>query len=378
MAVGVKRTVRPGIDRLLALLLAALAMGCQGPDPSGLGPSDPAAPGEPVSHLCSIDENQIYSGAARDGIPALTDPVMAVAGTAGAGYLTAGERVIGLAIEGQWFAIPHRILWWHEIVNLNLGDAQIAVTYCPLTGSSMAFDRSTIEGAEFGVSGLLFQNNLMMYDRRTNETLWPQMLRRGGCGPSKGSPLQMVPVVEMTWEGWTDLHPDTKVPAQDVENRQNFSLYRYPYGDYEQLHNEETLYPLPEIDSRRPPKERVLGIPSRSASGGGIAFPFDRLNALGSVGVVSWRGSGPSVVVFWDGPGQGAMAYYSVANGQEFSFEVDGGLIVDRETGSTWTIEGLAVDGLLAGEQLEVVAEAYVAFWFAWATFHPATQLWSG
>ena len=242
----------------------------------------------------------------------------------------------------------------------------------------MAFDLSTIEGAEFGVSGLLFQNNLMMYDRRTDETLWPQMLRRGARGPPKSSPSQMVPVVEMTWEGWTCLHPDTKVPAQDVENRHNFSLCRYPYGDYEQLHNEETPYLLRGIDPRRPSKERVLGIPSRSASGGGIALPFDWLNALGSVGVASWRDSSPSVVVFCYGPGQGAMAYYSVANCQELSFEVNGGLIVDRETGSTWTIEGLAADGLLAREQLEVVAEAYVAFWLAWATFHPATQLWSG
>ena len=88
--------------------------------------------------------------------------------------------------------------------------------------------------------------------------------------------------------------------------------------------------------------------------------------------------NGLAVVVFWDELSQGAMAFYPVANGQELSFRTSAGSIVDRETGSTWTIEGLAVDGSLAGEQLAPVAEAYVAFWFAWAAFHPQTRVWSG
>ena len=274
MTVGVERAMYAGTDGSLALLLGLLLVGCQGPSTSGLGPSDPGDPGDPgpTSSFCSIDEAQIFSGGGKDGIPALTDPVMAEAGTAGAAYLTDEERVIGVVIEGQSFAIPHRVLWFHEIMNLSVGDAQIAVTYCPLTGSSMAFDRSTIDGAELGVPGLLFQNNLMMYDRRTNDSLWPQMLRGARCGPSTGTQLQMVPVFETTWEGWTDRHPDTKVPAQDVENGQNFASYGYPYGNYEQLNNDGTLYPMQALDPRRPPKERVLGIPSPSSSGGGIAF----------------------------------------------------------------------------------------------------------
>lgn len=135
-----------------------------------------------------------------------------------------------------------------------------------------------------------------------------------------------------------------------------------------------------EIDPRRPPKERVLGIPPRiTEGGGGIAFPFGELNTFGNVGVAHGTvggGAATPVVVFWDGVRQGAIAFYSNAGTQELTFETRQDTIVDLETGSTWTIEGLAVDGPLVGTQLEAIAEAHVAFWFAWATFHPDTELW--
>ena len=98
---------------------------------------------------------------------------------------------MGLSIGGKAVAIPHNILLWHEIVNLQVGGASVAVTYCPLTGSSLAFDRSSVNGAELGVSGLLFNNNLLMYDRNSTQSLWPQMLRQSTCGPRSGAALQM-------------------------------------------------------------------------------------------------------------------------------------------------------------------------------------------
>ena len=138
---------RIGFGRNLpGMTLGLLMIACEGPPPSGLALPDPA------EFFCTIPEDQLFQGApGKDWIPALTDPVMADAGTAGAAYLDPEERVIGIVIEGQPFAIPHRVLWNHEIMNLNVGSTRLAVTYCPLTGSSMAFDRSAIEDAEFGV-----------------------------------------------------------------------------------------------------------------------------------------------------------------------------------------------------------------------------------
>ncbi|MEX0601117.1 MAG: DUF3179 domain-containing (seleno)protein, partial [Rhodothermales bacterium] len=143
-------------------------------------------------------------------------------------YLVDDSRVIGLHFDGKPTAIPHNILWHHEIVNLNGSDMDLAVTYCPLTGSSMAFDRADLNGAEFGVSGLLFKNNLTMYDRRSGESLWPQMNREAGCGPNAGTALTMFPVVEMTWGGWRELHPDTEVISANTGFSRGYREEHYP------------------------------------------------------------------------------------------------------------------------------------------------------
>ena len=336
-----------------------------------------SSPSPPLpASVCAIPEEQIFAGGpGRDGIPALTDPVMATAGTPGADYLAPDERVIGIVVEGEAFAIPHRVLWHHEIVNLNAGESRLAVTYCPLTGSSMAFDRSIIDGAELGVSGLLYLNNLIMYDRREDDSLWPQMARGARCGTSTGLELPMWPVAEMTWQGWTELHPETQVPAQNIAGGRNYAAYGYPYGSYEEESNPGTLFPMPSIDTRRPPKERVLGIPTRGGSeAGGIAFPFGELRELGAVGAVMATVGGRAVVVFWSGAG--ALAFYPRAAHRGLNFMVRDGVIVDRQTGSRWTTEGRAEDGPLSGAELEPIAEAYVAFWFAWAAFQPRTQIW--
>ena len=84
---------------LPTVTLGLLMIACQGPPPSGSGPPDPN------EFFCTIPEDQIFNGGpGKDGIPALTDPVMANAGTAGAAYLGPEERVIGIVIEGQPFA----------------------------------------------------------------------------------------------------------------------------------------------------------------------------------------------------------------------------------------------------------------------------------
>ena len=94
---------------------------------------------------------------------------------AGFGFLI-GDRVL---------AIPHNILWWHEVMNLNLPEGNFAVTYCPLTGTSMAFDRASIGGAELDVSGILLKNNLVMFDRCDLKTLWPEIMGMGIRGLGK-------------------------------------------------------------------------------------------------------------------------------------------------------------------------------------------------
>ncbi|MGH7477288.1 MAG: DUF3179 domain-containing protein [Longimicrobiales bacterium] len=353
---------------LTALELAA----CSQDAPTALG-----AGGGP-GFTCSIPESLILSGGpGKDGIPALTQPELVGPAEPGTEYLRDLDRVIGLDLEGVQIAVPLNILWWHEIVNLRLDTLGLAVTHCPLTGSSLVFDRGPVGDPEFGVSGLLYLNNLIMYDRSTGESLWPQMARGARCGPRRGTDLTMLPAIEMTWAGWHALHPNTRVVSSATGHSRNYRLY--PYGRYAEPGNAELLFPIPGgIDSRRPPKERVLGIPM---PGAGLALPFGELRDAGAfagglAAVDAVLLDGRAVVVFWDAAAEAAMAYEVVVDGERLSFHVDGGRILDEETGSVWRVDGQATEGPLRSQRLRPVAEAYVAYWFAWQAFHPDTELW--
>lgn len=320
---------------------------------------------------CSISTSLIFDGGpGKDGIPALVDPPLARIGDPALGYLIDEDRVIGIDSPAGPVAVPLNVGWWHEIVNLELDGRSIAITHCPLTGSSLAFDRAPAGNAAFGVSGLLFRNNLMMYDRNRPESLWPQMSRAATCGTRDGTRLPMVAVVEMTWDGWRTLHPDTRVVVGTSER----SRYRlYSYGAYDRVGNDQLLFPMDRVDRRRPLKERVLGIPDGT---GGIAFPFGLLTETGAVAAIRTAAAGGAVVVLWDRQRAAAAAFRPSADGRDLDFEVRGLDIVDVQTGSRWSVDGRALDGPLAGQRLAPVAEAYVAFWFAWAAFQPSTTIW--
>jgi hypothetical protein len=322
---------------------------------------------------CSIPQDQILSGGpGKDGIPALSNPLLVGKEHPGAAYLASDDRVVGLTFGSGPIAIPLNIFWWHEIVNLEIGDQALAITHCPLTGSSMGFNRAAALGAEFGVSGLLYKNNLIMYDRNGDESLWPQMLRGARCGTRDGQELPMVPIIEMSWEAWKTLHPQTLVVSDDTQYSRDYN--RYPYGSYDQLDNSTTLFPA-NIDDRRPAKERVLGIPFGS---GGVAFPFGLLDEEGAVAAVSGAFPGGAGVVFWDRESQAAMAFSPTMDAGNLTFSVVDGRITDDQTGSVWRVDGLAEEGPLTGRQLQPVAEAFVAFWFAWPEFYPEIKIWKG
>jgi hypothetical protein len=357
---------------ILGLSLLLLT-GCDS-NPSGGEVGSGQTP-DPSGASCAIPtSNFADGGVGKDGIPALTDP--AFVNAEAADYLSGTDRVIGLEVDGQAYAVPHNILWWHEIANLNFETMQLAVTYCPLTGSSLAFDRAVIDGAEFGVSGLLFNNNLTMYDRTNRESLWPQMNRQAGCGPRTGRSLTMYPIMEMTWAGWRALHPDTRAIAEATGFDRNYTTSGYPYGDYEERNNDRLLFDIP-IDERRPPKERVLGISAGGPdSEGGVAYPFGILNDGTPVKVINDVVGDDAVVVLWHADSEGAMAYHTTVDGEVLMFEDRNGEIMDSNTESVWTVTGMAISGPMQGTRLAPVDRAYTAFWFAWAAFQAETQIW--
>ena len=198
-----------------------------------------------------------HGGPARDGIPSIDHPVFITA--LAADYLLNHDRVIGLITKDGAKAYPVRILNWHEIVN----DVDVVISYCPLCGTGMAF-KSPV--ADFGVSGLLYNSDMLLYDRET-ESLWSQILGKAISGKRKGELLEMLVVENTSWQNWLFKHPNTLV----LSNRTGFSrdYSRSPYGSYEL--NKSLYFPVSHQSRRYHPKEKVIGI---ELNGLFKAYPF--------------------------------------------------------------------------------------------------------
>jgi hypothetical protein len=185
------------------------------------------AAGLPKDGLASLDRPPLMSAAAVDSLNA------AERGK----YLVAEDRVIGVELGGAARAYPLRVMNWHEITNDTLGGRPVAVTYSPLADACVAFDRR-IDGREleFGVSGLLLDSNLLMYDRRPGgegESLWSQLQARAVTGPAAAAArtLVVLPAAVVTWREWRALHPRTTVLFPAPERRASYK--RDPYGSYD-------------------------------------------------------------------------------------------------------------------------------------------------
>ncbi|QZX98976.1 DUF3179 domain-containing protein [Halobaculum rubrum] len=170
-----------------------------------------------------LREATVSGGPDKDGIPSVDDPSFAPAGEV---PLADDEVVFGYAGEADVKAYTQRVLVWHEITNDTLDGTPVAVTYCPLTGTAMGFERGD---TTLGVSGKLVNSNLVMYDRAT-DSRWPQVLATAVDGPREGDQLREVGLTWTTWGRWREAHPDTEVLTEDTGYAKRYGSD--PYGNY--------------------------------------------------------------------------------------------------------------------------------------------------
>ena len=179
-------------------------------------------------------EEILSGGPPKDGIPALTNPRLLKAEAAG--YLFDDDLVVGVVFNKEARAYPLRILVWHENVNDVVGGLPIAVTYCPLCNSAFVFDRRVGgDVREFGVSGLLWNSNVLLYDRQPDgraESLWSQVKMAAVTGPAAQAGLRMtfLPSELTTWREWVERHPASNVLSDQTGYRRNYGVS--PYGSY--------------------------------------------------------------------------------------------------------------------------------------------------
>ena len=207
-----------------------------------------------TSGIWLIPSDQVFDGGpGKDGIPALENPLK----ISNPQFLTDFDLVIGYYDGSDAVAYPHVILDWHEIINDELNGFPFAITYCPLTGTGIGWDRK-IDGVitTFGVSGLLYNNNLIPYDRKTDSN-WSQMRNECVNGELIGNPIPTFTVVETSWRTWKAMFPDTKVVSTNTGFSRQYGVY--PYGDYKTNHR-NLIFPLNPDDARLDRKERVHGV----------------------------------------------------------------------------------------------------------------------
>lgn len=203
-----------------------------------------------------IDLNLVLPGGpGKDGIPAISDPKFVDLGTYINQYNVDTENDLGIAINiaGQTRFYPYSILVWHEIVNDQIDDNHFAITFCPLCGSAIVYNREVnSQVLEFKVSGLLYESNLLMYDTQT-ETLWSQIEGRAVVGEKAGSELQVMPMDVLSFSQLQTKYPQAQIMSQNTGYTRNYNFY--PYGDYENDNN--LLFDVQNLDSTLPPKTIV-------------------------------------------------------------------------------------------------------------------------
>ncbi|MCH2249358.1 MAG: DUF3179 domain-containing protein [Cognatishimia sp.] len=221
----------------------------------------------------SIDDwTEILSGGPpKDGIPAIDDPVM-VPIKEGA-QIGEREPVITVEIEGELpRAYPIRYLTWHEIVNDQVGDIPVAVTFCPLCNSGITFDRRVGDRVlSFGVSGKLRNSDMVMYDRET-ESWWQQAIGTGIVGEMNGVELTTLPTWMESWRQFAERNPDGLVMAEPRFGR---PYGRNPYVNYDSSAR-PFLYQGENPPHGIPPLVRVIRVGDR-------AWPMTRLREAGEV-----------------------------------------------------------------------------------------------
>ena len=328
----------------------------------------------------------LSGGPPPDGIPSIDVPEFDRASEVQ--WLESQEAVVVLVANGDARAYPAQVLIWHEIVNDTVGGEPVTVTYCPLCNTAIGYYRQLDDRIfDFGTSGKLYNSALVMYDRQT-ESLWAHYTGQAVAGALTGLQLALIPVATVAWETFLAEHPNGLVLTRPGGFGRSYGTN--PYVGYD-APNGQPLFADADPDPQLPPMTRVLVI---RRGGDVVAVVHETLH---SEGVIEVDVGGATVVAF-NLPGTASpLQTQQVAFGRDvgatgvFDATVDGqvlsftrkpgaassdgpGAFVDDQTGSTWSVLGLALDGPLAGTQLEAI-EHLDTFWFAAAAYDPGIEL---
>lgn len=264
------------------------------------------------SQIEEIKKGLKSGGPPKDGIPAVDKPIWV-----DEGVVEDDERVFGILDYGEPKAVPASILFWHEIVN----DKDFSLTWCPLTGTGIGY-----KDMNLGVSGKLYNSNLVMYDRATQSEI-PQIWGIGIDKTLKGKSLEKFRVYQTTWKKWKAKYPNTKILSRETGHNRNYD--RSPYPGYETAY--QLLFPVSHEDDRFHRKKIVHGIEN---NGEFMAIPLEEFKETKQATIT--------------------------LGGDQISITYDE-----------------ALDTITAKKDNELIP-SFDSYWFAWYAFHPNTKVYHG
>ena len=312
-----------------------------------------------------IPENEVEDGGpGKDGIPAIMNPEFISIDEVD--FLSDNDLVIGVILNGEIKAYPHPILDWHEIVNDKVDDINIALTYCPLTGTAIAWNRTFGNSTTtFGVSGKLYNSNLIPYDRET-DSYWSQIGLNCVNGELIGSVIETFPVLETSWKTWKKLYPDAEIMSTNTGFSRDYN--RYPYGAY-RTNNSSLLFPVSPFDDRLLSKERVLGVLNMGAN------KVYSINKFTEPQVIFDTVGSDKLIIIGSKEDNFIVAFFGDDALNNLTIDLTELPVIAKDAdGNELDITGKVVNGPLAGLQLEQPT-AFMGYWFSFGAFYPGIEI---
>lgn len=322
----------------------------------------------------------IPGGPPKDGIPAIINPKFESIESA-RDWIADREPVIALDINGQSKAYPLQILIFHEIVNDEIADVNVLVSFCPLCYSAIIFDRN-INGEvyRFGVSGLLRYSDMIMYDQKT-ESFWEQFTGDAIVGEMTGTSLTKIPSQIISFQQYKTIYPDGLVLSKNTGFNRPYG--KNPYVGYDDVGKTPFAF-LGEFDERLRPNEKVIAV---KINNNYKAYPYE---ITWSKRVINDSFEGEDIVVFHVNGAASSLDHRKLSSSKEMgstgvfsrklddyklSFRIeDRKRIFDNQTNSEWDISGRAISGELQGKILRRLFHGDY-FSFALLAFRPDTEI---
>lgn len=331
-----------------------------------------------------VDLSELTLTTSKDALPTLDFPKFILKSDENFNFYEY-EPVIAVSYNGESKAYPLSLLTMYELSNDSIGGEQAMVTFCPMCNAAMVFNRKVKKDGQqyllnFGISGLLMHNDMIMYDKQTN-TWWEQLMGEAIVGELAGVELKMMRALIISVKDYFDRYPEGKILSPEGIKIIDKTTGHRPFHHLN--HENSTIdsaYFLPEkVDSRLPPLERVLDI---HTEGHTIIYPFSSLakkevlnEVYDNMYFTIFYHSDMVSVLDEDTLSKSrkigsATAFRSYLNGMNYTFKKKDNYFVDDQTHSVWDITGYCREGTLREKQLMILPHSN-HFAFAYLAFFP-------